>query len=243
MNKITLFIFTFLFIISFIIHKKYNIENKTNIYSTKKSIFKNNEDENTLKNPSLFCQEDFNSFVFNIIELYNKKDTKNINRLIHNEIGLYLMYSIGSTPSWTHQKKIHLDTLQRQTRLPYWDRETLAFQQIKFEKEIKRVETLDVLSILDEEDIETGVFFVDDIEFQNRLSFWVKNELENEFYDAKTTQKIKKELKKIKELEQNTHCICAIWKNDFNNFETFIFYVTKIKEKWYLTMIDFSWLP
>lgn len=153
------------------------------------------------------------------------------------------MHSIGSTPSWTHQKEIHLDTLQKQTRLPYWDRETLAFQQIKFEKEIKRVETFNVLSILDEEDIETGVFFVDDIEFQNRLSFWVKNEIEYEIDDPKTKQQLEKELKKIKELEQNTRCICAIWKNDFNNFETFIFYVTKIKEKWYLTMIDFSWLP
>lgn len=108
------------------------------------------------------------------------------------------MYSIGSTPSWTHQKEIHLDTLQKQTRLPYWDREMLSFQQIKFEKEIKRVETLDVLSILDEEDIETGVFFVDDIEFQNRLSFWVKNELEYEIDDPKTKQQLEKELKKLK---------------------------------------------
>ena len=63
----------------------------------------------------------------------------------------------------------------------------------------------------------------------------------------KEKQEAQRTLKKAKEIEKTTRCIMTAWKevSSFSNStytNHFIFYVTKIKEKWYLTMIDFSWI-
>ncbi|MDO5105623.1 hypothetical protein [Capnocytophaga sp.] len=190
-------------------------------------------------------EPNFEQVVRSVIDSYNRKDVKKLNQLIHKEIGLYFMYLPGSVPRWTHQKEIYLDTIQRENViLPYWNRETLAFQKIKENLPLKKVQTIDVLEVISSEKTPTeGLFFVDNPDFQKQLSFCIKTELKYEISDIETKRKYLTELKKVQKFEQNTRCIVAIWQKNDGDFDIFIFYVTKMDKKWYLTMIDFSSLP
>lgn len=185
-------------------------------------------------------QCDFEQSIQCIIDLYNQKDAENLNQFIHSEIGLYFLYSIGSTPRWTNQKEIYLDTIYRaELELPYWDRETLAFQKIDAKLPVIPIENIEIFT----ENTRLGLFFVDNIEFQHRLSYWAGVETENEVFDKDLKHKNLSEIGKIKKFEKETRYIAATWKDISENTDSFCFYITKIDGKWYLTMIDFFWLP
>ena len=92
-----------------------------------------------------------------------------------------------------------------------------------------------------------GIFFVAHPEAQKKLSYYITSSLSTLPFSPKEKQEAQRTLKKAKEIEKTTRCIMTAWKevssfsnNTYTNY--FIFYVTKIKEKWYLTMIDFSWI-
>ena len=93
----------------------------------------------------------------------------------------------------------------------------------------------------------TGIFFVAHPEAQKKLSYYITSSLSTFPFSPKEKQEAQRTLKKAKEIEKTTRCIMTAWKevSSFSNStytNHFIFYVTKIKEKWYLTMIDFSWI-
>lgn len=192
-------------------------------------------------------QEKFEEVVYGIIQFYNKKDTLRLNQLIHPEIGLYFLYSPGGDVYWSNQKRIYLDTLYQEkekTFISGFDRKELATEKIGVGKvPIKKV-TKNV--ILTEYMSKTGIFFVDNLEAQKKLTYYINVYLRTTPLSAKERKTVLLALRKAKNIERNTRCIIVSWekKSDFDNrFYTanFVFYVTKIENKWYLTMIDFSW--
>ena len=192
-------------------------------------------------------QEKFEETVYGIIQFYNKKDTIRLNKLIHPKIGLYFLYSPGGDVYWSNQKKIYLDTFYQEkekTFISGYDRKELAIEKIGVGKvPIEKV----TKNIIPTEYIpKTGIFFVDNLEAQKKLTYYINVYLETTPLSPKERKIVLLELKKAKNIEKNTRCIIASWKkkSSFNNrFYTanFVFYVTKIENKWYLTMIDFSW--
>ncbi|MDO4729427.1 MAG: hypothetical protein Q4B43_10555, partial [Bacteroidota bacterium] len=163
-------------------------------------------------------QSDFEQIVQCIIDLYNRKDAENLNQFIHSEIGLYFLYSTGSAPQWTNQKEIYLDTIYRaQSELPYWDRETLAFQQIKVKLPIKQTKSVKIL----DENPDIGLFYVENSEFQHRLSFYANVNTEYEVSDKDLKLKNLSEIEKIKKFEKETRYIVASWKELSGNVDSF----------------------
>ena len=193
-------------------------------------------------------QENFEEVVYEIIQCYNKKDTTALNKLIHPDIGLYFLYKPGGDVYWANQKRIYLDTLYQEkekTFIDGYNRKVLVTGKIGVGK--VPIEKITENIAPDEYSSLTGIFFVAHPEAQKKLSYYITSSLSTFPFSPKEKQEAQRTLKKAKEIEKTTRCIMAAWKgvSSFSNCiytNHFIFYVTKIKEKWYLTMIDFSWI-
>ncbi|MGQ4707503.1 hypothetical protein ACUBIN_05255 [Capnocytophaga gingivalis] len=193
-------------------------------------------------------QENFEEVVYEIIQCYNKKDTTALNKLIHPDIGLYFLYKPGGDVYWANQKRIYLDTLYQEkekTFIDGYNRKVLATGKIGVGK--VPIEKITENIAPDEYSSLTGIFFVAHPEAQKKLSYYITSSLSTFPFSPKEKQEAQRTLKKAKEIEKTTRCIMTAWKevSSFSNStytNHFIFYVTKINEKWYLTMIDFSWI-
>jgi len=169
-------------------------------------------------------QENFEEVVYEIIQCYNKKDTTELNKLIHPDIGLYFLYKPGGDVYWA---KV-LATGK------------IGVGKVPIEKVTENIDPDEYSSL-------TGIFFVAHPEAQKKLSYYITSSLSTFPFSPKEKQEAQRTLKKAKEIEKTTRCIMTAWKevSSFSNStytNHFIFYVTKINEKWYLTMIDFSWI-
>lgn len=193
-------------------------------------------------------QKNFEEVVYEIIQCYNKKDTTALNKLIHPDIGLYFLYKPGGDVYWANQKRIYLDTLYQEkekTFIDGYNRKVLAMGKIGVGK--VPIEKVTENIAPDEYSSLSGIFFVVHPEAQKKLSSYITSSLSTLPFTPKEKQEAQRTLKKAKEIEKTTRCIMTAWKgvSSFSNSiytNHFIFYVTKIKEKWYLTMIDFSWI-
>ena len=187
-------------------------------------------------------QKNFEAVVYEIIQCYNKKDTTALNKLIHPDIGLYFLYKPGGDVYWANQKRIYLDTLYQEkekTFIDGYNRKVLATGKIGVGK--VPIEKITENIAPDEYSSLLGIFFVAHPEAQKKLSYYITSSLSTFSFSPKEKQEAQRTLKKAKEIEKTTRCIMTAWK-DSTYTNHFIFYVTKIKEKWYLTMIDFSWI-
>ena len=161
---------------------------------------------------------------------------------------MYFLYKPGGDVYWANQKRIYLDTLYQEkekTFIDGYNRKVLATGKIGVGK--VPIEKITENIAPDEYSSLTGIFFVAHPEAQKKLSYYITSSLSTFPFSPKEKQEAQRTLKKAKEIEKTTRCIMTSWKevSSFSNStytNHFIFYVTKINEKWYLTMIDFSWI-
>lgn len=205
------------------------------------------EKENTIQfqnSTQKIDQTNFENTVYNIVEFYNNKDQENLNKLIHPKIGLYIIYRIGTVDIWINIKKICLDnSCLDSLDIPYWYKEAMIVQKVG--ENYKLETTKDDIIIECDSISKKGLFYIDNEESKKLLTNTIKMYSKSISFDKsveseKEIEKQKIEIKSIEHWENNTHRIVLSYNKEDNYFEnTFIFYVTNIEGKWYLTTVDF----
>ncbi len=183
-------------------------------------------------------------FVQNLIQIYNKKDSNKFNQLIHEKSGLFIMTTIGPTTTWSNVNKVCLeqDCLKIKTAEslgnPYQDfLESYASGDLNL-NEIKYTDN----AYFECEKIEKSGVFISSKNQYTALSDAVQFFRDNFLHINGPTPDIEKKYEeldqlkiKIRELEKNSRRVVVNSENG-----TFIFYVTDIDGKWFLTIIDFA---
>lgn len=161
---------------------------------------------------------------------------------------MYFLYKPGGDVYWANPKRIYLDTLYQEkekTFIDGYNRKVLATGKIGVGK--VPIEKVTENIAPDEYSSLTGIFFCRTPRGSEKTILLHNKFSKHSPFSPKEKQEAQRTLKKAKEIEKTTRCIMTAWKevSSFSNStytNHFIFYVTKIKEKWYLTMIDFSWI-
>ncbi len=173
-------------------------------------------------------KNELETVVSDILKLANEKNIKEINaQYIHAKYGIYDVYRTGVVNRFKHLNKIPEHTQE-------WSVYTTisnvkANRNTKLKKE--KVQHNCKNNIWNKE----GVFAYSDLKhsllIQNDVTYPLLSEIIN--YETKEENKEfnLKEIKKIQYIEANSVCVV-------DTQSDFIFYLTKIDQKWYVTLID-----
>lgn len=187
---------------------------------------------------------DLEKFIQNVIQTYTNKDSKKFNQLIHEKNGLYIMTTIGPTTTWSNVKKVCLeqDCVKNKTAeslgVPYQDfLESYTSGKLNL-NEIEYTGN----AYFECEEIEKQGVFVSSKNQYTALSDAIQFFRENFLSINGPTPDLEKKYEeldqlktKIKNIEKTSHRVVVNSENG-----TFIFYVTNLDGKWFLTIIDFA---
>lgn len=184
-------------------------------------------------------QKEFEKIVYQVINCYNKKDYKSIDKLINKDIGVFVIYSLGSNPRIKtvnqfdeNEKKIKVLAM---TDL----RENLLSEnfKIKYESYPTFEEGCEIPS-------KTGLFVnpkENDILVLKEAIDYYKWEENN--YGFEKNKKWDEYLTTVNKIAPNTLKIiyAGNYKDnpDSEYKKIIIFYLTFISNKWYLTILDY----
>ncbi len=182
-------------------------------------------------------------FVKKVVQTYNDKNSDKFNQLINKNAGLTLITTIGPNNSWLKMQKVCLDK-------KCLDHQSSESAGIPYQSLLEEYKTGD-LNLNAIEFTEKSYFECDKIEKQgifvssenkfHALSESVHFFLENspkilgEELEPKKKNELIKDIGKFKKLETKSRRVTVNSKDG-----TFIFYMTLIEGKWYLTVIDFA---
>lgn len=158
--------------------------------------------------------------ILNTIKAYQNKDEIILNKLILKDFGIAFLYRRGAFDNLSISDKISFNNPVPEY-LPFEYNITTNYE-IYFEK-------LPIFNCDNEEWNKPAGIYCDTIIIDKTLSTIAKNE--NEFLDANWSAN---KIKKFEEIEKKSHKVVVIGKDS----EVFIFYLTLMKNKWYLTIID-----
>lgn len=187
--------------------------------------------------------KDVEEFVKIVIETYNEKNSVKFNQLINKNTGLVFITTMGSNNTWLKVHKVCLSKKCLQTNstesigIPYqsflegYKVENLNLNKIEFTEK----------SFFECEKIEKyGVFVSSKDKFHSlsgSVSFFIKNysNIIGEKIDSSKKKELDTDLKKFRKIELTSRRVTMNSKGG-----TFVFYITNIAGKWYLTIIDFA---
>ncbi len=195
--------------------KKEKIENKVPIKKT------NTENLISAEIKPAPANNEMKEAIIKIIKAYQKRDEHTLNSLIYKEYGLTFLFARGAFNNISTAKQISFNEPVPEY-LPY---------ETNFKTQYLINETASPVFSCDTEswnkppgiyvDVKTNDHFLSTIAIEeNKLT---EETIWNE-----------KEIKLLEEIENKSHQVTLIGKNQ----ETFIFYIAKINDKWYLTAID-----
>ncbi|MCI3939180.1 hypothetical protein MQX03_18560 [Chryseobacterium aahli] len=189
-------------------------------------------------------QTNFQETIYQIVKYYNAKDFTKLNKLINPNLGIYFIYRIGTVDLWKNDKQICVSSsCKNEISVPYWYREAISKQKTGHNFKLDTVKT-DVVIECDSIS-KKGLFFVNNKKAAELLSNTIENYIISISYDnteesKKDIAKFKQEIKPIQNWERDSRRIVLSYKTEDNYFgNTFIFYVTEIEGRWYLSIIDF----
>lgn len=156
-----------------------------------------------------------------VIKAYQKKDEKTLNRLINKDLGITFLFRMGAYDKLYIAKNISFAKPTPQY-LPYSN-------EIDTDYKISKT-TLPVFSCDTENWDKPPGIYIDTTHINHSLSEIAITE--NKLNEEKIWSDI--QIEKLKNLEKNSHKIILIDKNKID----FVFYLTKINDKWYLSAID-----
>ncbi len=158
--------------------------------------------------------------ILKTIKAYQNKDEITLNTLIEKDFGIAFLYRRGAFDNLFISDKISFDN-----PIP----EYLPFRYDITTSDIIYFEKLPVFSCDDEEWNKPPGIYCDTTTIDKTLSEIAKDE--NEYLDAGWSAS---QIKKFGEVEKKSHKVIVTGKNS----NVFVFYLTLIKNKWYLTIID-----
>lgn len=173
-----------------------------------------------------------------VIHSYNNKDSIAFNALLNKELGLYFITTLGVNNHWTHTSKIsfnhHTDC---SINTPYQD--FMAQDQISIPKS-KNITYSDRPFFECETIYKKGIFVANKGKYQplsESIIFYKTHYsgIIGEEITSDKAQELDHLYSRIKHIENQSRRIIVN-----SDTGTFIFYVTKIKGQWWLTMIDFA---
>ncbi|MEM9685888.1 MAG: hypothetical protein AAF934_03090 [Bacteroidota bacterium] len=159
---------------------------------------------------------DLENNIAKVIKLFTHKSS-DINEMIHSETGVFIVYRPGAFNTYLKINTIDFNTPNRY--LPHADVEP-AYNM--------NYESLPTYSCSEEKWSKTGLYC--DLTTRDYLLSTTAYNLEK--YELGTIDNATMEAFKI--LEQNSHRVVLTDKDD----NALIFYLTRIKSKWYLTILD-----
>lgn len=185
-------------------------------------------------------QENFEKAINQILKAYNDKNQVALSKFINPQIGLYFLYRPGTVDYWQNVKEICFDSkCLTALNIPEWGKEALKNQKLNLSYKLEKTnqEIVGCESVL-----KNGLFAEDNKETNYLLSETItkyisafKSDLEPE----KATE-LNKKSQEIKNWESKSkRIILAQNKNGKSNGEAFVFYLTEINSKWYLSIIDY----
>ena len=173
-----------------------------------------------------------------VIHSYNNKDSLVFNALINKEVGLYFITTLGVNNRWTYTSKIsfnhHTDC---SINTPYQD--FLAQDQISNTNK-KNITYSDRPFFECETIYKKGIFVANKGKYHclSESIIFYKTHYSSIIGEEITSDKVQ-ELDQlysgVKRMENQSRRVIVN-----SDTGTFIFYVTKIKGQWWLTMIDFA---
>jgi len=186
-------------------------------------------------------QKELEKIIYQVIDCYNKKDYKKINKFINKEIGLFIIQSVGINPSiikinpyYKSQDSIYISNLL----IPDLYKNSLSENfKIKYESYPTFEEGCEIPS-------KTGLFVnpkENDILVLKEAIDYYKWEENN--YGFEKNKKWDEYLTTVNKIAPNTLKIiyAGNYKDnpDSEYKKIFIFYLTFISNKWYLTILDY----
>jgi hypothetical protein len=178
----------------------------------------------------------FKKAVEDITNAYNKKNAIAFNRYVRKNEGVYFLVKNGVYQYWYKRKQLQFKVDNDSNYLPYPYYSMLLEQQLP--SNFKLSYTSYPVFNCNSKKAKVGLY-VDTSYKVNLLSNLIKKYIK--FNDIGLDKsELKNELKTINEIEAESRKIIIIGKSDSNWGENFIFYLTYINQKWYISIIDFA---
>lgn len=187
--------------------------------------------------------KDVEQFVKKVVEIYNEKNSEKFNQLIDKNSGLTLITTTGPNNSWLKVQKLCLDKkcldngtaesagAPYQSLLEEYKTGDLNLNAIEFtEKSFFKCEKIE----------KQGIFVASENKFHalsESINFFLENspKILGEELEAKKKNELVKDIGKFKKMEAKSRRVTVNSKDG-----TFVFYMTNINGKWYVTVIDFA---
>lgn len=187
--------------------------------------------------------KEIEQFVKKVIVNYNDKNSEKFNQLIYKNTGLIFIITKGTNNNWEKVQSVCLNKkcvkedlassleISYQSFLENYKTENLNLNKIEFtEKSYFECEKID----------KKGIFVSSENKYHT-LSESVNLFIENypniigQELDLKKKIELQKKFQKFQKIELNSRRVTVN-----SNAGTFVFYITNIDGKWYLTIIDFA---
>ncbi|AKK73481.1 hypothetical protein [Chryseobacterium gallinarum] len=182
-------------------------------------------------------------FVKKVVETYNQKDSEKFNRLINKNTGLILITTLGPNNSWSKVQKICLDKkcLEKGMAESVGNPYQLFLEEYKTGNlNLNKVEFSEQSYFECDKITKQGIFIASENKFHTlseSVSLFIKHfqDIIGEKPDQKKKSELEKDRAEFKKIEFKSRRVTVNSKAG-----TFIFYMTYINGKWYLTIIDFA---
>ena len=180
----------------------------------------------------------FDATVYQLIDLFNKKNFKEINQYINKDIGLFIVYNASTSPTMRR-----IEQFESNNTIPSWvDDELLGFsisgnpkiqyeQYPTFDPCSEKVTKLGLYANSKEKNIEALKIALDYYHWELKHYQFEKNPVWEEYQAIADI--IAPKTVKVVYIENFSGIIPNHEKN------IFIFYLTQLDNKWYLSILDF----
>ena len=185
----------------------------------------------------------FDATVYQLIDLFNKKNFKEINQYINKDIGLFIVYNASTSPTMRRIEQFKSNNKITENTIPSWvDDELLGFsisgnpkiqyeQYPTFDPCSEKVTKLGLYANSKEKNIEALKIALDYYHWELKHYQFEKNPVWEEYQAI--ADKIAPKTVKVVYIENFPGIIPNHEKN------IFIFYLTQLDNKWYLSILDF----
>jgi hypothetical protein len=181
-------------------------------------------------------EKDFQKAINEIIDAYNIKNETVFNKYIGKKEGVYFLIKNGVYEFWQNKKQVSFKKSNDSTYLPYPYYMMLLEQKLPTHFSLKYAVYPNYNC--NSKKNKVGLF-IDTSYKTNSFSRLIKKYVKyNDIGLEKTF--LKTELYKVKSLEATSRKILLLSNKKTKWGESFIFYLTYINQKWYITLIDFA---
>ncbi|MET3037458.1 hypothetical protein ABXT08_15215 [Chryseobacterium sp. NRRL B-14859] len=187
--------------------------------------------------------KEIEQFVKKVVEAYNQKDSEKFNQLINKNTGLVLVTTLGANNSWSKVQKVCLDKkclekgIAESAGTPY---QSFLEKYKTGSLNLNKIEFTEQSYFECDKIAKQGIFVASENKFHTlseSVSLFIKHfrDIIGEEPDQKKKNELEKDRKDFSKIELTGRRITVN-----STAGTFVFYLTRMNGKWYLTIIDFA---